>query len=191
MNYVRTSDYCRRCRKFHIAKPHSTTNYCSNCCNAIASNKKAFNRWLSSDIFIELSFIDCIEKRKWDGFKNIKYQPSIIKKIISKFSDVNYHQSISIVKDFISIDDVRFLYLVSDNEKNLLKVGQTSNIVSRFQQYYNLSQHKPLRYDIFYVNSFEQQDLYENKIRNYLEYLGYLLPKDNSHSRLKYIKELI
>ena len=32
-----------------------------------------------------------------------------------------------------------------------------------------------------------KQDLYEAKLRNYLEYLGYILPEDNTGQRLKYI----
>lgn len=188
MSIVYDLEYCRRCRKPHISKSYSRTNYCTTCANEIAVNKSAFNRWASSNIFIELSFIDCIDSNNWPGFIDIKYDSNIINKIILKFPKVKFHQSIYQIKDFLNVEDRRFLYLISDNQKELLKIGQTSNIIGRFNKYYNLSKNKPLKYDIFYVESFEEQDLYENKIRNYLEYLGYLLPKDNSNFRLKYIK---
>jgi hypothetical protein len=177
-------DYCRRCRKFLDLN----RNYCRRCNNLIGRNKKtqAFNKWRSSEVFIECSFEDCIDDTIWGGFQDIKYDPKIVEQIDNRFEAVKYIKSFY-RSDKDKVDDGNILYLVSDANLELLKVGQTYNYKNRLSRYNTLFKNTPLRFDIFSVKTFPEMNLYEAKIRNYLEYLGYLLPQDNSGLRLKYI----
>lgn len=178
--------YCRRCRKYNL-NTANRTNYCVNCRNQISSNKQAFNRWQSSSSFIEMSFVDCVEGNSWHGFQNIKYNPQIIDQIIRKFPDIKYHTSTINKIEFKKFNKGNYIYLLSDSINTLLKVGQTQNLISRFNHYYDISQYLPITYHVFSTETYEQQDLHEDKIRNYLEFLGYYLPADNTGLRLKYI----
>lgn len=191
MKIVQDKNYCRRCKKFHINTDNKRTNYCQTCKNKIALDNNCFNRWYSSDSFIELSFIDCVEKNEWSGFKDIKYNHNIINQITTKFSEVQYLISTNKRIDLKKYQKGNFIYLLSDSKSVLLKVGQTQNLINRFNHYHNATNNFPINYDIFLVETYEQQDLYEDKIRNYLEFLGYLLPLDNTGYRLKYISSVI
>jgi hypothetical protein len=149
-----------------------------------------FNKYISPEVFASHSFEDAIGEEAWGGFTKIKYNTKLIQKITTRFPDVIYQKSSKKVTDFKGLQSICGLYLVSDNKKNLLKVGQTVNPYSRFSCYYSISEHFPLRFDLFTTESYELQDLYEDKIRNFLEYLGYYLPADATSSRLKMLEEL-
>jgi hypothetical protein len=187
MDIVTDKNYCRRCRKKHNYDGSPRTNYCLNCRNKIRLDEKSFDRWYSSDVFIETSFVDCISSVNWSGFKKIKYNRKLIQVITDKFPEVQHIVTTTQILNLKYIPNGNYLYLLSDQNKTLLKVGQTQNLTSRFRHYYNSSDALPICYDVFAVDSFEKQDLYEDKIRNLLEYLGYLLPLDNTGFRLKYI----
>jgi hypothetical protein len=133
-----------------------------------------------------MSFVDCYDDPEWEGFTDTKFYPDLIKTIDRRFDSLNFLVTFYHNKK-LPVSSVNVVYLVSDADQNLLKVGQTSNVKSRFSRYYNLSKSSPLRYDIFTTETPEEQDLYEHKLRNYLEYLGFTLPLDNSGKRLKYI----
>jgi len=181
---IEDDNYCRRCRvSNHVTT--SRTNYCGPCSNLIHVDKNAFNKWLNAEVFINTSFKDCVDDSVWNGFTNVKYKKDLIKKIINRFSNLSYINSIERASQFKQTSSY-FLYLVRDSQANLLKVGQTCNVSSRFRKYYNISQHKPITMDILSIDM-RKQDLYEAKLRNYLEYLGYILPEDNTGQRLKYI----
>ena len=154
---------------------------------SIALKKDIFNRWHSSAAFINTSFADCIEGDHWNGFTDIKFDSGLIDRLIDKFAGLNYIVSTCERKILKNYQNNNFLYLLSDNNYELLKIGQTQNLINRFNRYYNISTYKPIYYHVFYVETYEQQDLYEEKIRNYLEFLGYILPCDNTGLRLKYI----
>jgi hypothetical protein len=111
----------------------------------------------------------------------------LIDQISNKFSDLSYCISTPERQKLKNYIGGNYLYLLSDEKCNLLKIGQTQNLINRFNRYYNASESKPIYYHVFSVDSYEKQDLYEDKIRNYLEFLGYVLPLDNTGSRLKYI----
>ena len=182
-------DYCQRCRKPNRNLYMQRTNYCNKCINSIGRN--VYNRYTNSKTFIEHSFIDCVEGESWKGFnKNIKYKTSLIKQIQKKFSQIVYLESNSSLKFFKSFINQPFLYLVSDSNKELLKIGQTVSPYNRFAHYHNISINKPIHFDLFVADNYLLQDLYENKLRNYLEFLGYILPVDNTNSRLKHIMKL-
>jgi hypothetical protein len=187
MTIVQNKNYCRRCKKNNINISHNRTNYCNNCRNQIAINKQAFNKWYSSDSFIENSFTDCVDGSEWNGFTNIKYDSSLISNILSKFPEVTHIISTYEKNKLQQYNKGNFIYLLSDNSGTLLKVGQTQNLINRFNKYYNISNNLPITYNVFSTKTYEEQDLYEDKIRNYLEFLGYLLPIDNTGLRLKYI----
>lgn len=174
-------NYCRRCRKFGDFC-FSTSKYCSDCHNAIGRGD-GFNRY--SD-FKAMSFVDCYDDPDWGGFTEIKFHPDLVQTIGDRFDSLNFLVTFYHDKKF-PVDSTNVVYLVSDADQNLLKVGQTSNAKSRFSRYYNISGTSPLRYDIFTTETPEEQDLHEHKVRNYLEYLGFILPSDNSGKRLKYI----
>jgi hypothetical protein len=178
-------NYCKRCRKPNLVSNKNRTNYCTKCAANIGRNP--YTRYSSSSNFINTSFEDAIDGDYWNGFTKIKYTKQIIQKIIDKFNNINHVISDNKLYKFKNFVNQPFLYLVSDGKKNLLKIGQTVNPFNRFSQYHNISEHKPIRFDLFSVGSFIEQDLYEDKLRNYLEFLGYLLPKDNTNCRLKYI----
>jgi hypothetical protein len=188
MQIIIDKNYCRLCRQFNINLDHHRTNYCQTCRNNIGSKKDIFNRWSSSHTFVSMSFADCIDKKQWAGFTDIKFHPKLINKLINKFSELNYLISTSERKILKNYQNSNFLYLLSDKINELLKIGQTQNLVNRLNKYYNLSTNKPIYYHIFEVDTYEKQDLYEDKIRNYLEFLGYVLPADNTGFRLKYIR---
>lgn len=187
MQIVNDKNYCRLCRKFNMNTDSNRTNYCQKCKNNIAINDNTFNRWASSNSFIDTSFIDCVDSEEWHGFKNIKFKKTLIHKLTTKFTELKYLISTAERQKIKNYTCNNFLYLLSDGQKNLLKIGQTQNLINRLNRYYNASKHKPIYYHIFVVDSYEKQDLYEDKIRNYLEFLGYLLPIDNTGFRLKYI----
>lgn len=187
MDIVQNSNYCRRCKKNNINIGHNKTNYCTNCRNKIAIDKRAFNKWHSSDSFIQNSFIDCVDSLEWNGFTQIKYDSSLVNIILSKFSNLTHIISTHERDKLQSYKKGNFIYLLSDSNNILLKVGQTQNLINRLNKYYNISNFLPIKYDIFSTRTYEEQDLYEDKIRNYLEFLGYLLPADNTGLRLKYI----
>ena len=179
-------NYCQRCRKPNNNQYAHRTNYCTKCANSIGRNN--YNRYLNSKIFIEHSFSDCIDELSWKGFnKHAKYKKSIIKQIKNKFPEIIYLKSSNSLKSFKCFINQPFLYLASDNKKELLKVGQTVNPYNRFAHYHKISINKPIYFDLFVTNNYLLQDLYENKLRNYLEFLGYILPADNTNNRLKYI----
>jgi hypothetical protein len=179
-------NYCKRCRRQNTSSGRRKTNYCHKCLSKSGQNTYQ-NRYRSSDSFISTSFIDSVDGFPWSGFQNIKYSESLIEQITDKFSGVKYVKSSYKLSEFTSLSNNPLLYLVSDTNKELLKIGQTVNPFNRFGHYHNISEHKPIKFDLFITANFEQQDLYEDKIRNYLEFLGYVLPKDNTNSRLKYI----
>jgi len=181
------NNYCRICRQFNVNKYSNRTNYCQKCKNNIALKKNVFNRWVSSKSFISTSFSDCVESSQWNGFSDIKFDAGLIGQLVDKFPGLNYLVSSSERKILKNYQNNNFLYLLSDSNNVLLKVGQTQNLISRFDKYYNISTYKPIYYHIFNTPTYELQDLYEDKVRNYLEFLGYLLPNDNSGLRLKYI----
>jgi hypothetical protein len=183
---ITDKQYCRRCRKYN-QNTSKRTNYCTICQNKIAVNKQAFNRWQSSASFIETSFVDCIEGNCWNGFKSIEYNLQIIDQIINKFPEIKYHTSTINKIEFKKYNQGNFIYFLSDNTNTILKVGQTQNLITRFNHYYDISKHLPIKYHVFSTETYDQQDLYEDKIRNYLEFLGYELPEDNTGLRLKYI----
>lgn len=184
---VKDKNYCRRCRKYNISL-ENRTNYCQICKNLMIKKEKNINRWSSSSEFVKTSFIDCVDKDFWHGFTDIKYSKKLINILCNKFSEITHLISTSEKQKLKTYNKGNFLYLVSDGNKELLKVGQTQNVLSRLNHYYNISEYKPINYDIFITETYEQQDLYEEKIRNYLEYLGYKLPFDNTGLRLKYIE---
>lgn len=191
MKIVQDKNYCRRCKKFHISNNNKRTNYCQICKNKIAIDNNCFNKWYSSESFVEMSFIDCIERDEWSGFKDIKYDSTLVSKIIIKFPEIKHAISTNKRVDLKKYQKGNFIYLLSDNDSILLKVGQTQNLLNRFSHYYNATKNFPINYDIFLVDTYEKQDLYEDKIRNYLEFLGYLLPLDNTGYRLRYISPSI
>lgn len=181
-------NYCRRCKKYHISTKKQ--NYCLSCARKIAIGQ--YNRWKDSQEFISTSFEDCYDKSHWSGFnKKKKYKKAIIKQILQKFPELSYLKSGTKAIDFENIKSDTCLYIVSDQNKEILKVGQSVNIKSRFTKYYNISKYPPFIFDVFCAETYEKQDLYEEKIRNYLEYLGYILPLDNTNGRLKYIKDFL
>jgi len=176
-------DYCRKCRKFgdfNISKQ----KYCPGCLNDIARGS-GFNRY---DDFKNMSFEDCHDGEDWNGFSDIRYDNDLINLISNKFPNLKYLTSFD-HKSRQIVDSDKVVYLVSDSDYTLLKVGQTCNVKSRFNCYYDLSISKPLKYDIFVADTWYDQDLYEHKVRNFLEYLGFILPKDNSGKRLEYIEQ--
>lgn len=187
MQIVTDKNYCRLCRQFNLNQDNSRTNYCQKCKNRIALKKEVFNRWDSSKTFIDTSFADCIEGESWNGFTDIKFNLDLINKLVNKFSDLNYLISTSERKALKNYQNGNFLYLLSDKKDELLKVGQTQNLINRLNRYYNISLNKPIYYHVFSVDTYDKQDLYEEKIRNYLEFLGFILPVDNTGLRLKYI----
>lgn len=152
--------------------------------------RNSYNRYIDSQTFMDTSFDDCVaQELTWKGFNTkIKYKKSLVQKITNKFPDIKYLKSDIYLKAFREFINRPFLYLVSDNKKQLLKIGQTVNPYNRFAHYHSISIHKPIRFDLFITINFELQNLYEDKLRNYLEFLGYLLPEDNTNCRLKYIK---
>lgn len=150
------------------------------------------NRWENSEEFMNTSFADCVDPEKpWKGFRSIKYTSRLIKKITNQFPVVRYIKSSTDLRDFSGIDSICGLYIISDSEKTLLKVGQTVNPYGRFAAYYSLSKNKPIRYDLFSVENYELQNLYEDKIRNFMEYLGYMMPSDNTGKRLEQIESIL
>jgi len=177
-------NYCQRCRKPNMLN-RKKTNYCGKCSGKLGKN--SYNRYASSETFISTSFVDCIDGPVWFGFKNKKYSKTLIEQITNKFPNLKYIKSNTKTIEFKNLCNQPLIYLVSDNRKCLLKVGQTVNPVNRFSQYYNISEYKPIKFDLFIANNFIDQDLYESKVRNFLEFLGYSLPKDNTNARLKYI----
>jgi hypothetical protein len=187
MQIVTDKNYCRLCRQININQHNNRTNYCQKCRNNIALKKEIFNRWNSSKTFIETSFSDCIDSDYWNGFTDIKFNVNLINKLINKFSELNYLISTSERKILKNYQNSNFLNLLSDKNNELLKIGQTQNLINRLNRYYNISSNKPIYYHIFNVDTYDKQDLYEEKIRNYLEFLGYILPADNTGLRLKYI----
>lgn len=179
-------NYCKRCRKPNLLSNPKRTNYCTKCACQIGKN--IYNRYKSSQDFINTSFEDCVDSDCWLGFnKKKKYNKNLITKINERFINVQYLISDNKLSTFKNYINKPFLYLISDSKKELLKIGQTTNPSNRFSNYHNISIYKPIQFDLFLTNSFQEQDLYEDKIRNFLEFLGYLLPKDNTNSRLKYI----
>jgi|688.fasta_scaffold05842_14 hypothetical protein len=187
MKIVKDKNYCRLCRQFNINASNNRTNYCQKCKNNIAVKNDIFDRWSSSNVFISTSFIDCVDKKEWLGFTDVKFNNMLIDQISNKFSDLSYCISTPERQKLKNYIGGNYLYLLSDEKCNLLKIGQTQNLINRFNRYYNASESKPIYYHVFSVDSYEKQDLYEDKIRNYLEFLGYVLPLDNTGSRLKYI----
>jgi len=183
---VTDANYCQKCRKPNKSPYMQRTNYCTKCASDIGNN--FYNRYLDQKTFIENSFSDCVDGTIWKGFNNrIKYKKSLIKQIQSKFPEIVYIKSDTSLKSFKSFVNQPFLYLVSDKQKQLLKVGQTVNPYNRFAHYHDISTNKPINFDLFITHNYILQDLYENKLRNYLEFLGYLLPADNTNCRLKHI----
>jgi hypothetical protein len=187
MQTVTDKNYCRLCRQFNFCQDKNRTNYCQKCKNKIALKKEVFNRWESPKTFIDTSFSDCVDGEYWNGFTDIKFDLNLINKLIDKFSDLNYLTSTSERKVLKNYKNGNFLYLLSDKNNELLKVGQTQNLINRFNRYYSISLEKPIYYHVFNVDTYDKQDLYEEKIRNYLEFLGFVLPVDNTGLRLKYI----
>lgn len=187
MQKITDKNYCRACRKFNLNQDSKRTNYCQKCKNDIALKKDVFDRWHSSASFINASFSDCIEGDNWNGFTDIKFNLSLINQLINQFPGLNYLVSTCERKILKNYQKNNFLYLLSDNNHELLKIGQTQNLINRFNRYHNISIYKPIYYHVFNVETYEKQDLYEEKIRNYLEFLGYILPADNTGLRLKYI----
>lgn len=176
-------DYCRRCRKFGDFN-FSNQKYCPECLNGIARGA-GFNRY---EDFKNMSFEDCYDQEEWGGFRDVEYHVGIPDLISSRFTDLQYLTSFD-HDQRKPVNSDKVIYLISDSKSSLLKVGQTCNTKSRFIAYYDLSPCKPLRYDIFIAKTWYDQDLYEHKVRNYLEYLGFMLPLDNSGQRLKYIQK--
>jgi len=182
-------DWCRICRKFYPTRSSTykrATFYCTKCSSMISTNNNAFNRYLDSDTFLRKSFDDVCGDR-WLGFKDVVYDDSIPILIEQKFPCVRLVVSFHLDKrkQYTSLFRDKSLYLCSN--RNILKVGQTTNPASRLPHYYIFGNPK---IDLFEVDTWELQDLMEHKIRNYLEYLGHLLPNDNSGNRLKYIQEV-
>ncbi len=176
-------EYCRRCRRFGELNFPGRQKYCLSCRNKVA-NGADFNRYRD---FKSMSFEDCYDEECWGGFSDIKYSEDLLGLISHRFRDIEYVTSFYHTNRE-TIDSNKIVYLVSDSEDTLLKVGQTVNTKTRFAAYFDLSSNQPLRYDIFVARTWDEQDLYEHKVRNYLEYLGFLLPEDNSGQRLKYIQ---
>lgn len=177
-------DWCRLCKEnFELSRiSKQKTPYCSSCRSKISSKEFTFNKYGNKESFYEFSFKDVVDK-DWTGFRNLGYDPHIISNITTKFSSLKYICSFKYEQKalFSNLGD-KIIYLCSND--TILKVGQTTNIKSRFHHYSYLGNPN---FDIFEAQSWKEQDLYEHKLRNYLEFLGYRLPEDNTNCRLKYI----
>lgn len=174
-------DYCRCCKTFDKNVGKKRGKYCARC--GSRNKDKRPNKYESSENFIYESFNDCIDSESWAGFKNVKYSCDIKQDITSKFPEIKYCHT-GQIKDYKKTRGI-YLYTLYDQDYNLLKVGQTTNTTTRFIRY-----DKNLSYDLFTCPSWDSQDLHEKKLRNYMEFIGFLLPMDLEDGRLKYIKEL-
>jgi len=183
-------DYCRRCKSdVTEAYQNKTYKYCGGDLCRQSIKEYGYDKYANSDLFLLTSFDDCVDGY-WDGFKDIQHSGKVlISDILNRFSKLQYVTSFTHDnRDKIESDKV--LYIISDCNDIILKVGLTTSPTRNFRRY-SCYEDQPLRYDIFIVNSYEEQELYEKKIRNYLEYLGHFLPKDDSEKRLGYINNTL
>lgn len=182
---------CARCRKYknisefgsRQSNKDKKSDYCATCDSKMRT-KDGFNRYKDSDTFISLSFIDSIDGDKWHGFQSVKWNDNIITNICSKYSDIYYICSF-MLDNRPNIDTYdKYIYILTNQQQEILKVGQTTNLFSRMNSYHYLPNCK---IHIFKTHTWELQDILERKIRNLLEFYGHKLPLDKSDNRHRYI----
>jgi hypothetical protein len=121
---------------------------------------------------------------------SLRFSFDIIKKICDEFNSIKFLCGIPLIPKYTlnTLSSNKLIYLcVSGTTNEILKVGQTTNWKNR-SSVYIIAEHSPVTMYFFEVNSWEEQNELESQIRIFLEDIGYILPWDNSGSRLNHMK---